>query len=128
MVREVLENEFFVEHFQHSKAGRLEAVLAAIDFLARQQQIQDPDLNKLLYYVRAYNYFLGFSKATPAQLSMLEHAMFQVANMRDLLVYQKASGEVIEGYVVGLSGLMSSAQASAGIVRHLPRLLAVCVK
>lgn len=122
MVREVLDNEFFVEHFQHAKAGRLEAVLASIDFLARQQQIQDPDLNKLLYYVRAYNYFLGFSKATPAQLSMLEHALFQVSNMRELLTYQKASGEVIEGYVVGLGALMATPQSSASIVRHLPRL------
>jgi hypothetical protein len=123
MVHEVLQNEFFVEHFDHAKAGRLEAVLAAIDFLARQQQIDDPDLNKLLYYVRAYNYYLGFSKATAAQAKMLEQALFQVANMSELLVYQAASGQVIEGYVVGLGALMSSAESSAGIVRHLPRLL-----
>ncbi|WP_263143216.1 collagenase [Pseudomonas sp. RIT-PI-AD] len=124
LVREVLDNEFFVETFDHRKAGRLEDVLAAIDFLARQQAMEDPDLDRLLYFLRAYNYYHGLGKADPAQQAMIERALYQVAQMKDLLVYQAASGAVLEGYVVALGGL-ASGEGSAALVRHLPRLLAL---
>jgi hypothetical protein len=123
LVKEVLSTEFFVEHFNHAKPGRLEAVAAAVDFLARQQNIQDKDLDTLLYYLRAYNYYAGLSKATPAQQQMVERALYQVSRLNDMLVYQKASAKVIEGYVVALGGLVSSKEGSALVVRHLPRLI-----
>lgn len=124
LVREVLDNEFFVETFDHRKVGRLEAVLASIDFLARQEAMQDPDLDRLLYFLRAYNYYHGLAKTEPAQQALLERALYRVAQMKDLLVYQKASGAVIEGYVVALGGL-ASAEISPALARHLPRLLAL---
>jgi len=123
LVKEVLAKEFFVESFDHAKSGRLEAVLAAIDFLARQQQMQDPDLDRLLYYIRAYNYYLGIGKASVRQQAMIERALYSVSRMKDLLTYQKASGDVIEGYVVALGGLAYSKDSSPLLVRHLPRLV-----
>jgi hypothetical protein len=123
LVREVLDNSFFTESFDHGRSGRLEAVAAAIDFLSRQKDIADADLDTLLYYLRAYNYYLGLGQASVAQQKMVEQALWQVSRLDSLLVYQKASAKVIEGYVVALGGLSGTREGGALVVRHLPRLI-----
>ncbi|MDE1464373.1 collagenase [Spartinivicinus poritis] len=121
-VTEVLNSDFFTPNFQHNSPNRLADVTKAVIFLAQQNDIDDPDLDKLLYFLRAFNYYTPLSKVNASLRQNLEAALFQVSQMSELVKLKKSSAAVIEGYVVALAGLMRVADMQPQMDRHLPTI------
>ncbi len=95
-------------------------VANAIHYLAKTDDLTDPDLNQLLYFLASYKYYaVAMTETEAAALSTALLAVTQMTN------FVSESGAVIqEGY----AGALTNLQRYAGAVHyqdHLPHLLAL---
>ncbi len=91
----------------------------AIHFLAKSDNLADPDLNQLLYFLNSYTYYAP--AMTNAEASALSTALLAVTQMTGFI---SPTGTVIqEGYAGALVNLQRGAGA-AHFKNHLPHLLA----
>ncbi|MGI0116281.1 collagenase [Zooshikella sp. RANM57] len=118
-VKEVLSNDFFSPTFNHGASNRLHDVALAIDFLARSGDIADGDLDKLLYYIRAFNYYGNMKEIPVADLVLLNNALLTVTQMSDFYAMQEKAAAVQEGYVVAISGLFRQARVAEQLLSHI---------
>lgn len=118
-VKEVLSNDFFSPTFNHGTTNRLHDVALAIDFLARNGDTTDGDLDKLLYYIRAFNYYGNMKEIPVADLALLNNALLAVTQMSDFYTNQESAAAVQEGYVVALSGLFRQARIAEQLLSHI---------
>lgn len=93
-------------------------VAAAIHYLAQADDLTDPDLNQLLYFLASYKYYA--EQMTDLEAQALSTALLAVTQMTDFV---SPAGSVIqEGYAYALTNL----QRYSGAVHfkhHLPHLL-----
>ncbi|PKI13041.1 collagenase [Colwellia sp. 12G3] len=95
-------------------------VSQALHFLAKADDLTDPDLNQLLYFLGSYKYYA--EAMTDAEASALSTSLLAVTQMTDFV---SASGSVIqEGYAKALNNLERNSGAEY-YKDHLPHLLAV---
>jgi hypothetical protein len=93
-------------------------VAAAIHYLAQTDDLTDPDLNQLLYFLASYKYHA--EAMTDAEAQVLSTALLAVTQMTDFV---SPAGSVIqEGYAYALTNLRRNAGASL-FKDHLPHLL-----
>ncbi|NRA60990.1 MAG: collagenase [Psychrobium sp.] len=94
-------------------------VANAIHFLAKSDDLADPDLNQLLYFLNSYTYYAP--AMTNAEASALSTALLAVTQITGFI---SSTGSVIqEGYAGALVNLQNGAGA-AHYKDHLPHLLA----
>ena len=92
----------------------------AIHYLAKADDLTDPDLNQLLYFLASYTY--NAAAMTDAEASKLSTALLAVSQMSNFIA---PAGSVIqEGYAAALNNFRNDA-SSAYFKDHLPHLLAV---
>jgi len=92
----------------------------AIHYLAKADDLADPDLNQLLYFLASYKY--NAQALTDAKASKLSTALLAVSQMTHFIA---PAGSVIqEGYAAALSNFRNDASA-AYFKDHLPHLLAI---
>jgi len=95
-------------------------VSQAIHYLAKSDNLADPDLNQLLYFLASYKY--NAPAMTDAEASALSTALLAVSQMTDFIA---PAGSVIqEGYAAALTNFRHDA-GSAYFKEHLPHLLAI---
>ncbi|MEW6993555.1 collagenase [Colwelliaceae bacterium MEBiC 14330] len=95
-------------------------VAEAIHYLAKADDLTDPDLNQLLYFLASYKYYAA--AITDAEASKLSTALLAVSQMTDFIA---PAGSVIqEGYAAALTNFRNGASA-AYFKDHLPHLLAI---
>ncbi|TKB53242.1 collagenase [Ferrimonas aestuarii] len=75
--------------------GRMQGVFDAIHYLAQQDDIGDPRLDKLLYYITFTERYNALSEA---ELLSAHHALLAVAQMSDFLSRFAPAGTIQEGY------------------------------
>jgi len=93
-------------------------VASAIHYLAKSDDLTDPDLNQLLYFLASYKYYA--QAMTDAEAQSLSTALLAVTQMTDLV---SSAGNVIqEGYAYALTNLRRDAGALL-FKDHLPHLL-----
>jgi len=98
----------------------IDDVSDAIHYLAKADDLADPDLNQLLYFLASYKY--NASAMTDAEASKLSTALLAVSQMSDFIA---PAGSVIqEGYAAALTNFRNDASA-AYFKDHLPHLLAI---
>jgi len=95
-------------------------VSKAIHYLAKADDLTDPDLNQLLYFLASYGYHAA--AMTDAEASELSTALLAVSQMTDFIA---PAGSVIqEGYAAALTNFRYDASANY-FKEHLPHLLAI---
>ena len=95
-------------------------VAKAIHYLAKADDLADPDLNQLLYFLASYGYHAA--PMTDAEASELSTALLAVSQMTDFIA---PAGSVIqEGYAAALTNFRRGESASY-FKDHLPHLLAI---
>jgi hypothetical protein len=93
-------------------------VAAAIHYLAQADDLTDPDLNQLLYFLASYKYYA--ETMTDAEAQDLSTALLAVTQMTDFV---STAGNVIqEGYAYALTNLRRDTGALL-FKDHLPHLL-----
>jgi len=93
-------------------------VAAAIHYLADADDLTDPDLNQLLYFLASYKYYA--EAMTDAEAQALSTALLAVTQMSDFV--SEAGSVIQEGYSKALSNLRRDAGALL-FKDHLPHLL-----
>jgi len=92
----------------------------AIHYLAKADDLADPDLNQLLYFLASYKY--NAQALTDVEAAKLSTALLAVSQMTNFIA---PAGSVIqEGYAAALSNFRNDASA-AYFKDHLPHLLAI---
>jgi len=98
----------------------INGVSDAIHYLAKADDLADPDLNQLLYFLASYKY--NAAAMTDAEASKLSTALLAVSQMSNFIA---PAGSVIqEGYAAALTNFRSGA-STAYYKDHLPHLLAI---
>ncbi|NQY49464.1 MAG: collagenase [Colwellia sp.] len=98
----------------------IDNVSQAIHYLAKADDLTDPDLNQLLYFLASYKY--NAAALTDAEASALSTALLAVSQMSNFIA---PAGSVIqEGYAAALSNFRNDA-SSAYFKDQLPHLLAI---
>ncbi|WP_083494308.1 collagenase [Colwellia sp. MT41] len=98
----------------------IDEVSQAIHFLAKADDLTDPDLNQLLYFLASYKY--NAAALTDTEASALSTALLAVSQMSNFIT---PAGSVIqEGYAAALSNFRNDA-SSAYFKDQLPHLLAI---
>ncbi len=98
----------------------IDDVSQAIHYLAKANDLTDPDLNQLLYFLASYKY--NAAALTDAEAAKLSTALLAVSQMSNFIA---PAGSVIqEGYAAALSNFRNDA-SSAYFKDHLPHLLAI---
>ena len=98
----------------------IDDVSQAIHYLAKADDLTDPDLNQLLYFLASYKY--NAAALTDAEASALSTALLAVSQMSNFIA---PAGSVIqEGYAAALSNFRNDASA-AYFKDQLPHLLAI---
>ncbi len=95
-------------------------VSEAIHYLAQVDDLTDPDLNQLLYFLASYKYYA--EAMTDAEASALSTALLAVTQMTDFV--SEAGSVIQEGYAKSLTNLERNSGA-VYFVDHLPHLLAL---
>ena len=94
-------------------------VSQAVHYLAKADDLTDPDLNQLLYFLGSYKYYA--QAMTDTEASALSTALLAVTQMSN---FSSAAGSVIqEGYAKALNNFERNSGA-AYFADHLPHLLA----
>ncbi|TPH18638.1 collagenase [Litorilituus lipolyticus] len=94
-------------------------VTRAIHFLAKADDLTDPDLNQLLYFLGSYKYYA--EQMTASEASALSTALLAVTQMTDFI---SPAGTVIqEGYAKALNNF-ERYEGAIYYKDHLPHLLA----
>jgi len=95
-------------------------VSKAIHYLAKADDLTDPDLNQLLYFLASYGYHAA--AMTDAEAAELSTALLAVSQMTDFIA---PAGSVIqEGYSAALTNFRNGESATY-FSDHLPHLLAI---
>lgn len=93
-------------------------VASAIHYLAQADDLTDPDLNQLLYFLASYKYYA--QAMTDAETQTLSTALLAVTQMTDFV---SPAGSVIqEGYAYALTNLRRD-EGAVLFKEHLPHLL-----
>ena len=95
-------------------------VANAIHYLAKADDLTDPDLNQLLYFLASYKYHAA--AMTDSEAQALSTALLAVTQMTDFVA---PAGSVIqEGYAAALTNFRNGDSANY-FKDHLPHLLAI---
>jgi hypothetical protein len=98
----------------------IDDVSQSIHYLAKADDLTDPDLNQLLYFLASYKY--NATALTDAEASALSTALLAVSQMTNFIA---PAGSVIqEGYAAALSNFRNDA-SSVYFKEQLPHLLAI---
>ncbi|MET1255699.1 collagenase [Aliikangiella maris] len=118
--------DYWQPAFNHAAKARLQDVSKAIIYFAQNDKIDNPNLDHLLYYLRAYSYFGPIDTLQAADWQALDEALLAVANMPDFHAANDAALRINEHYVVSLYRYYPEERMQARFqphIDHLNRLL-----
>ncbi|GAA6171297.1 hypothetical protein NBRC116592_09670 [Colwellia sp. KU-HH00111] len=99
-------------------------VADAIHFLAAQDDINNSELDQLVYFLRNYSFNGHFENFSQDKAQRLSNALHAVAKMTDFQSTDAPAGLIQEGYATAMLNL-SNSPASDYFSEHLPHLLAL---
>ena len=110
--------------FAHYQEGRLDAVIQHIDDYAQQPE-RLKELNQLLYYLRAYNYFAAEIELTEGQMEKLNRALHETTKSKEFYTNTEVGLRLQENYLVALYLYFSNKKLHARVIEHRPNLIKI---